>query len=127
VTFERVIALLITVSLFLIIFKYTRTDIKLCFLKHVYYPQIYKYLKGSEKIIRFNIIMIVAFLMGNILYITIRVKNIPGLTRRSGLISIIILISLSLRSNINLVVNYCGIRLDDYARIHRWLERVAIV
>jgi hypothetical protein len=71
--------------------------------------------------------MIIAFLIGNILYITIRVKNISRLTRRSGLIFIIILIPLSLRGYINLIANHCGIRLDFYTRIHRWLEKVVIV
>src|SRR5450432_2567218 len=68
-----------------------------------------------------------AFLIGNILYITIRVKDIPGLIRRSGLIFIIILMPLLLGGYMNLIANYCGIRLGFYARMHRWLGRVVIV
>jgi hypothetical protein len=68
-----------------------------------------------------------AFLIENIFYIIIRVKNIPGLIRRSGLIFTIILIPLSLGGHMNLIANHYGIRLDSYARIYRWLGRVAIV
>jgi hypothetical protein len=73
------------------------------------------------------VVIIIAFLVGNVLYITIRVKDVPRLTRRSGLISIIILMPLLLEGYMNLIANYCGIRLSSYARMHRWLGRVAIV
>jgi hypothetical protein len=122
-----VVALSIIASLFLTIFKCTRTDVKLCFLKHVYYPQIHKCLRGSEKTTRLDVVVIVAFLVGNVLCTTIRVKDVPGLTRRSGLMSTIILMPLSLGGHMNLIANHCGIRLGSYARMHRWLGRVAIV
>jgi hypothetical protein len=73
------------------------------------------------------VVVIIAFLMGNVLYTTIRVKDVPRLIRRSGLMSIIILIPLLLGGYMNLIANHCGIRLGSYTRIHRWLERVAIV
>jgi hypothetical protein len=62
--------------------------------------------------------MIIAFLIGNILYIIIKVKNVPGLTRRFKLIFIIILIPLLLKGNINLIANHYKISLDVYARIY---------
>jgi predicted ferric reductase len=71
--------------------------------------------------------MIIVFLMENVFYITIEIKDIFKLTRRSELMFIIILMPLSLGGNMNLIVNYCGIGLDAYARMHRWLGGVAIV
>ncbi|KAH7108739.1 hypothetical protein B0J11DRAFT_390362, partial [Dendryphion nanum] len=55
------------------------------------------------------------------------VKSVPEFTKRSGLISIINLMPLSLGANMNLIMSHCGISLPTYAKIHRWLERVAIV
>jgi hypothetical protein len=71
--------------------------------------------------------MIIVFLVGNILCITIQVKDIPELVRRSGLISTINLMPLTLGPYINRIASYCGLRLDVYARIHRWLGRTAII
>ena len=41
--------------------------------------------------------------------------------------SIINLTPLLLRAQMNLITSRCRIRLSAYARIHRWLGRVAIV
>jgi hypothetical protein len=118
-----VVALSITAKAFLIIFKYA----KFYFLKYVYYPQIHKHLRGSEKTTGFDVLLIAAFLVGNGLCTTIRVKDIHGLTGRSGLMSIINLMPLSLGASMNLIASRCGIKLGAYARTHRWLGRVAIV
>ncbi|EXJ56217.1 uncharacterized protein A1O5_12673 [Cladophialophora psammophila CBS 110553] len=97
------------------------------FLQHVYYPQTHRYLRGSEKITRFDLLVTITFLVGVVVCTVIQVQNIPGLRRRSGLISIINIIPLSLGAHMNLLANVCGIRLGAYGRIHRWLGRVAIV
>ncbi|XTI90841.1 hypothetical protein V2W45_1241668, partial [Cenococcum geophilum] len=97
------------------------------FYKYVFYLQIHRYLRGSGKIILFNAVLILAFLVANILYITVRVKDISGLIRRSRLMSTINLTPLSLGAQINLITSRYGIRLSTYAQIHRWLGRVAIV
>jgi hypothetical protein len=122
-----VVALFIIAKTFLTIFKYTRTYAKFYFLKYVYYPQIHKLLRGSEKTTGFDVLLIVVFLVGNVLCTTIRVKDIHGLTGRSGLMSIINLMPLSLGGHMNLIASRCGIRLGAYSRTHRWLGRVAIV
>jgi hypothetical protein len=121
------VSLFITTCLLLIIFGVARTYAKVYFLKHVFYPQTHRYLRGSGKTTPFDAILIMLFLVGNILCITIRVKDIPELVRRSGLMSTISLMPLSLGAHMNLIASRCGLRLDVYARIHRWLGRTAII
>ncbi|OCL05849.1 hypothetical protein AOQ84DRAFT_379187 [Glonium stellatum] len=154
----------------LTVIKFARTYVTFYFLKHVLYPQIHQYLRGSHasavakvraeppnlhnraeapaanatppgvdsagprirqnridgKTTRLDGILIVAFVVGNILCITIRFKDISRLARRSGLMSTINLMPLSLGAHMNLIASCCGISLGANARIHRWLGRVAI-
>ena len=121
------VALFITASPLLKTVKSAHTHATLYFCKYVFYPQIHRYLRGSGKTTLFDAVLILAFLVGNVLCITVRVKDISGLTRRSGLMSTINLTPLSLGAQMNLIASRCGIRLSTYARIHRWLGRVAIV
>ncbi|KAH7111270.1 ferric reductase transmembrane component 3 [Dendryphion nanum] len=79
--------------------------------KHITYPQIHRYLRRS----------------GNALCLAINVKGVPEFIKRSGLISIINIMPLSLGANMNLIVSRCGISLPTYAKLHQWLGRVAIV
>ena len=108
-------------------FKQIGTDAKRQFLKHLYYPQIPKALRGSEKTTRFDLLLTIIFLIGIVCSTTIRVHDTAGLRRRSGMISIINLIPLSGGAHMNFLANACGIRLDVYGRIHRWLGRIAVV
>src|SRR3954466_6861381 len=55
------------------------------FLKHVYYPQTHRYLRGSEKATRFDLLVTIVFLVAMVVCTAIRVQDIPGLRRRSGL------------------------------------------
>jgi hypothetical protein len=120
------IGLSVITSLLLASSKKIRTYTKFHFLKHVYYPQVHKYLRGSEKTTRFDLGSICVFLAGIVVCTAIQVKDVTALRRRSGLISIINLIPLSLGSRMNLVASYCGTSLGTYGRMHRWLGRVAI-
>ena len=121
------VALLIIASILLAILTITRKYATFRFLKHVYYPQVHKYLRGSEKTTRFDLALIAVFLVGNMLCTAIRVNNISDLARRSGMLSVINLIPLAPGAHMNLIANSCGVRLDAYGRIHRWMGRVAIV
>ena len=124
---RSLVVLSIIASLLLAIVKIARTYGTFYFLKHIYYPQARLYLKGSGKTTRFDLALIVAFLVGNVVCTTIRVKDIADLLRRSGLISTITLIPLLLGGYISLIVSYCGISLRTYSRIYRWLGRVVII
>ncbi|KAI9784310.1 MAG: hypothetical protein M1839_002371 [Geoglossum umbratile] len=112
--------------LLLSIIKIARTYTTIYFLKYLFYPQVHRYIRGSGKTTRFDVVLIVAFLVGNILCTTIGVKDIPSFTRRTGLMSTINLMPLSLGGHLNLVASRCGIAFEDYVRIHRWLGWVAI-
>ena len=84
-------------------------------------------MRGSEKTTRFDLLLTIIFLIGMVYCTAIRVHDIAGLIRRSGVISIINLIPLSIGAHMNFLTNACGIRLGVYGRIHRWLGRVAVV
>ncbi|KAI9772408.1 MAG: hypothetical protein M1840_000611 [Geoglossum simile] len=117
----------IVFCLFWFIIRVARTYATFYFLKHVFYPQVHKYLRGSGKTTRFDVILIIGFLMGNTLCVTIGVRNTSCLIKRTGLMSIINLMPLALGSHMNLVVNRCGLGPESYGRMHRWLGRVAII
>ncbi|KAI9767709.1 MAG: hypothetical protein M1839_004370 [Geoglossum umbratile] len=112
--------------LLLSIIRIVRTYTTIYFLKYLFYPQVHRYIRGSGKTTRFDVVLIVAFLVGNVLCTTIGVKDIPSFTRRTGLMSTINLMPLSLGGHLNLIVSKCNITFEDYGRIHRWLGWVAI-
>lgn len=97
------------------------------FLKYLFYSQIHRYLQGSDMITCFKAALIVAFVTGNVLCIVIGVKNTTTLSKRLRQMSTINLISLTLRGHINLIVNYCSIKVKNYQHVHQWLRWVIIV
>ena len=108
------------------VYKLVHTYATILFLKHLLYPQIHRRLRGSGRTSRFDVMLIMAFLIANMLLISIGVRSKAHIIQRTGLLSIINLIPLALGGRINLVANWCGITLGDYSRVHRWLGRVAI-
>jgi hypothetical protein len=95
------------------------------FLKYLYYPRVRLYIRGSNryigfssKIARFDILLVILFLVRNIVCLSIKVKDISSLTKRSGLLYIINLVLLVLGEYMNLVANFCGVRLRAYTSIH---------
>ena len=103
------------------------------FLKHLYYPRVRLYIRGSNryigfssKIARFNVLLVVLFLVGNAACLRIGVRNIASLTKRSGMLCIINIVPLVLGERINLVASFCGVRLRTYTSIHEWLGAVVI-
>ena len=54
-------------------------------------------------------------------------RDIHKFVKRCGLLSGINLIPLFLGGQMNPIVNHSGVGLRLYARIHRWLGRIAIV
>jgi hypothetical protein len=95
--------------------------------KHITYPQIHRYLRRPGNVTRLDLLVLSTFLVGNAVCLSINVKGVPEFIERSGLISIINLMPLSPGANMNLIVSLWGIRLPTYAKLHRWLGRVAIV
>jgi hypothetical protein len=104
-----------------------------CLLKRKYRPQVHRYVRGSGKATLFDAGLIVAFVVGNVICLTLEVKdvatlvNVATLVKRSGVICTINLVPLALGEHMNMVASWCGLSLGAYARIHEWLGIVAIV
>lgn len=94
------------------------------FLKHVFYAHIHKYIRGST---RFDALLIIAFLTGNVLCLTLSMNGRTELLQRMGLLSTVNLVPLALGSHMNSVVSYCGLGSEAYNAIHRWIGRVAVI
>ena len=66
----------------------------------------------------FNILLVVLFLVRNIVYLSVKIKDITSLIKHSGLLYIINLVLLALGEHMNLVANFCGVRLRAYTSIY---------
>jgi hypothetical protein len=71
-------------------------------------------------------VLIVLFLIGNAICITIRVKDIISLVKRFTLLYTINLMLLALRKHINLIASIFKVRLSASTSIHEWLGSVVI-
>jgi hypothetical protein len=122
-----VMALFIAACILLTITKLARTYASFLFMKHVFHRQIPQQLRGSAKTTWFDVVLIGAFSIGNILCTTVNVEDVSDLARRTGLMSIVNLVPLSLGPQMNLIADSCGISHDAFSRTHRYLGRLAIV
>ncbi|KAG9231343.1 hypothetical protein BJ875DRAFT_383176, partial [Amylocarpus encephaloides] len=77
-----------------------------------------RYIGFSSKIARFNILLVVLFLVRNVVCLSIKVKDVASLIKRSSLLYIINLVLLALGEHINLVVSFYGVRLSAYTSIY---------
>jgi hypothetical protein len=91
--------------------------------KRLVYPRPFR---GHIRLNGLDFILILAFLAGNAVCLAIDVKDISQLAKRSGVVSVINLLPLSLGADMNLIVSISGMSLPAYAKFHRWLGRVAL-
>jgi hypothetical protein len=117
----------------LLMMRISGTYIASSFLKHLYHPRVRLHIRGSNRYIgfsskttRFDVLLVVLFLVGNAVCLSIEVKDVTNLTKRSGLLCIINLVPLALGEHMNLVASFCGVRLRAYASMHEWLGRVVM-
>jgi hypothetical protein len=110
------------------------TYIASSFLKHLYHSRVRLYIRGSNRYIRFSskttrfdVFLIVLFLVGNVICFNIRIKDVLNLIKRFSLLCIINLMPLALREHMNLVASFYGIKLNVYANMYEWLRRVVII
>jgi hypothetical protein len=75
---------------------------------------------------RFDVGLLVAFIIGNIVCLTVEVKDVASLVKRSGMICTINLVPLALGEHMDVVVSWCGLSLEAYARMHEWLGIVIV-
>lgn len=99
----------------------------LYFLKYVFYPEIPRWLRGSYTATRFDALLILGFLAGNGLCLSLGVHEVSDLIERTGLMAIINFMPLAFGSHLNFIFSHCGAGLDAYTRVHRWLGRVSVL
>jgi hypothetical protein len=75
---------------------------------------------------RFNVILVILFLIGNAICITIRVKDIASLVKRFTLLYTINLMLLALRERINLIASIFKVWLSAFTSMHEWLGSVVM-
>jgi hypothetical protein len=64
------------------------------------------------------VLLVILFLVGNAVCLSIKVKDIISLIKRFGLLYIINLIPLALGEYINLIASFYGVRLSAYISIY---------
>lgn len=101
--------------------RFLRTYTTYHFLKHVFYPRVHKHLGG---ITRYHALLILTLLVGNVLCLT---TDRTKIVQRTGRLTIVNLVPLSLGSHMNSIVSSCGLGYESYNAIHRWLGRVAVI
>ena len=109
-----------------IVVERARKYLTFAFLRHLLPWEFRRHLGSSTKN-RFDIVLIVIFLVGNILCLSIGVNNRLKILQLSGLLFTANIIPLTLGSRINLVVNFLGLGLEAYGQIHRWIAWVAVM
>lgn len=95
------------------------------FLQYLYYPQPPKWLRGSARATWFDHIVLLVFIIANTIAMSVRVNGLADFRRRSGTIPLVNLVPLFLGGRMDLMSRF-GIGLQTYARMHRWIGRVAI-
>jgi hypothetical protein len=100
---------------------FLRTNATYHFLKHVYYPRVHTYVRGTT---RYHALLVLALLVGNVICL---MDGRTKMVQRTGLLSIVNLVPLALGSHMNSVVSCCGLEYDAYNATHRWMGRVAVI
>lgn len=102
-----------------VIFRHVQSRFKL----HSLHPYVHSYLKTP----RLDILVLLLFLGANIFCLSFKTGGIDGFVKRSGSISVVNLIPLSLGGHLNPIADFCGIDLKSYVKLHRWLGWVAVI
>jgi hypothetical protein len=121
VALAAIAALSIVFYMVRISIRFLRTYTTYHFLKHVFYPRVHKYIRGTT---RYHALLILALLVGNVFCL---IGDRTKIVQRTGLLSIVNLVPLALGSHMNSVVSCCGLGYEAYNAIHRWMGRVAVV
>jgi hypothetical protein len=102
-----------------------------CFFKHLFCPQVRLSIRGFNRCIgfptmRFDVMLVALFLVGNAICITVGVKDISSLVERSALLCTINLMPLALGERMNPIASIFRVRLSASASVHEWLGSVVI-
>ncbi|EGY20836.1 ferric reductase transmembrane component 3 [Verticillium dahliae VdLs.17] len=89
--------------------------------------QICQTIRPFKNITWLHLIVAIAFISTNILTISYGVKDAAGFIRRSGVLSVINMAPLFLGTQMNLIASRCGLSLQSFVAVHRWLGIMAIL
>jgi hypothetical protein len=112
-------------ALVLIVLNF-RVRLPVFLLKHIVYPQLHPLIGGGGNTTRGEAVIVVLFLAGNALCMTLGVRGSPDLVKRTAQLSAINTIPLFLGGRINALANATGVRYATYAKAHRWIGWVAV-
>ena len=104
--------------------SFLRTYVTYHFLKHIFYPRVHKYIRGTT---RYHALLVIALIVGNVLCLTLGMRDRTEILQRTGLLSTVNLVPLALGSHMNSVVSCCGLGYETYSAIHHWIGRVAVI
>lgn len=121
VALAAIAALSIVFYILGILIGFLRTYTTYPFLKHVFYPRVHKYIRGTT---RYHALLVVALLVGNVVCL---MNDRTKVLQRTGLLSVVNLVPLALGSHMNSIVSSCGLGYEAYNVIHRWMGRVAVI
>jgi hypothetical protein len=126
VTLAAIAALSIVSYMLGISFGFLRTYATYHFLKHVFYPRVHKYIRGTT---RYHALLVIALLVGNFLCLTLTLDmhDRTEILQRTVLLSTVNLVPLALGSHMNSVISCCGLGYEAYNAVHCWIGRVAVI
>ncbi|KAL8325958.1 hypothetical protein RB597_008985 [Gaeumannomyces tritici] len=84
-------------------------------------------IKGSYRITRLELLILVAFLSCNLFVLAFRVLNVADFAKRAAVVSAINIIPLFLGGNPNPLLDLTGVSVSSYHLIHHWIGGVAIL
>lgn len=97
------------------------------FLKHIFYPPLIENSPVFGRTTRFHAILILGLVISNALYIALPKPNVGNLISRSGLMSTVNFILLSLGNHLKFLFTNCGIAFQDYDRMHQWIGAITLI
>jgi hypothetical protein len=97
------------------------------FRKYIFYHRVPKLLWLSSTANWFHVLLILIYLVGNALCLSIRFTSREQLMQQAGLLSTVNLIPLALGGHMNIFANRISLQTDTYNRIHRWVARVVVI
>jgi hypothetical protein len=125
--FAAIAALIVCLYIAIKIVDFINSYVAFYFRKYVFYLRVPKFLWLSSTASLFDVLLIIVYLAGNALCLSIRVTGREELFQQAGQLSTVNLISLALGGHTNLFTNRFRLEPETYNRIHRWVARVAVV
>ena len=96
------------------------------FRKYLLYHRVHIYRQAPSTATWFQGLIIIVFVIGNVLCLSIAFGGRSTLSQQAGLLSTINLIPLAFGSHMNIIADTCGINLQTLSYMHRWTARIVV-